>query len=352
VSRRLDLTSEAAQLLAKQVADIYAAGVAELVKVTAARISRGIREAPNATTRGQLTELVRLRGSAQRIVSRMQAAGPERAARLAQRAYEAGLLTGVATNRDSMVAVHQAAVLRFAAEATQALDPIGPACLRWTDDVYRAVTAETAHLALTGALTRTQAAARAMDRYAAMGVTGFTAADGSRYRVESYAELATRTAVAHAHLGGTIDRLQGQGRDLVVVSDSPEECPLCRPWEGKVLSLSGADPGRSSLAEAHAAGLFHPNCTHTVTAWIEGLTRLRQADANPSGYADRQRQRELERRVRESKRRINAAEAIGDPTVVGYNRRLLARRSDDLRRFIRTAGRKPSVSARRIQARH
>src|SRR5690606_18083284 len=32
----------------------------------------------------------------------------------------------------------------------------------------------------------------------------------------------------------------------------------CRPWEGKVLSLTGRTPGYSTVAEARAAGLFHP----------------------------------------------------------------------------------------------
>ena len=56
-----------------------------------------------------------------------------------------------------------------------------------------------------------------------------------------------------------------------------------------------------SLAEAIAAGLMHPNCTHRLNAYLPGATRIPTATENPQGYADRQRLRELERRVRKYK---------------------------------------------------
>ncbi|WP_229880214.1 phage minor capsid protein, partial [Streptomyces echinoruber] len=120
--------------------------------------------------------------------------------------------------------------------------------------------------------------------------------------------------------------LTEHGVDLVVVSDAPRECPLCRPWEGRVLTISGPPGARTveiehaiedgrmvpvrvagSLDEARAAGLQHPNCRHSVSAYTPGITRVEAATSDPDGYRAGQRQREIERHVRKWKRREAAA---------------------------------------------
>ena len=66
-----------------------------------------------------------------------------------------------------------------------------------------------------------------------------------------------------------------------------------------------------TLAEAEAAGLFHPNCLHSVTVYVPGLTEKvggkdRQGytpEMDREGYENRQRQRYTERMVRQWKRR-------------------------------------------------
>jgi len=68
-------------------------------------------------------------------------------------------------------------------------------------------------------------------------------------------------------------------------------------------------PGYPTLAEAQGSGLFHPSCTHSVSAYIPGLTeRPKRAQlANPGGYEIRQQQRYNERMIRKWKRREAAA---------------------------------------------
>jgi hypothetical protein len=80
-----------------------------------------------------------------------------------------------------------------------------------------------------------------------------------------------RSSTANAMLQGHTDRITELGIDTVIVSDAVEECKICRPFEGRVLSLSGRTTGRlkdgrtvmCSLAEAKAKGLFHNNCRHS-----------------------------------------------------------------------------------------
>lgn len=191
--------------------------------------------------------------------------------------------------------------------------------LRWQVDTYREVIARAAPEVLAGTATRRRAAQIAYEHLLSQGITGFVDRAGRRWELASYVEMATRTTVAQALLEGQLDRLAGGGINLVMVSNSPQECSRCRPWEGKVLTRGGQPGERTiraesavsdrlvnveiagTLAEAIAQGLFHPNCTHNVTAYLPGATRSPTDTANPQGYADRQKLRALERAVRRAK---------------------------------------------------
>lgn len=89
----------------------------------------------------------------------------------------------------------------------------------------------------------------------------------------------------------------------------------CRPWEGKILSLSGNISDAigdqrvtvaGTLDEARAAGLYHPGCRHSHTAWHRNVRSFGET-ADPEGAAARQKLRYLERQVRASKRQKLAA---------------------------------------------
>ena len=180
--------------------------------------------------------------------------------------------------------------------------------LRAVPDIYRRVVQETAGQVLLGTQTRRDVAQSAINRLTARGVTGFVDTAGRGWDLTSYVEMATRTATARAAVDGHTDRLQANGHDLVIVSNAPQECALCRPFEGKILSLTGVpriDGVRfmTTLDDARRRGLFHPNCRHSTALYIPGVTRPMHDTADPQGDADRQRLRALERQVRAWKRR-------------------------------------------------
>lgn len=198
--------------------------------------------------------------------------------------------------------------------------------LRWDLDVYRQVVAETV---LTGTLvgneSRLRTAQRIWDKLVSRGVTGFVDKAGRNWALTSYVEMATRTGTAQAAVEGHLDRLREQGIDLVIVSDAPQECERCRPWEGKVLSRAGA-PGRrtvevphatqdrmiaveiaGSVGEAIARGLMHPNCRHSLSAYLPGVTKVPTNTEDPEGDEARRRLRALERKLRKEKTRAAAA---------------------------------------------
>lgn len=192
-------------------------------------------------------------------------------------------------------------------ETMRYLSATGTRILRSTMDAYRSVVAETAGQVLIGTQTRRQAAQSALNRFAVKGITGFIDKAGRGWNLPSYVEMAMRTGCGRAVVKGAMDRLQSNGLDLVIVSDAPGECELCRPFEGQVFSLSGSSPDYPPLDSAEADGLFHVNCRHQVSAYQEDVTRPMGEVADPEGYAASQKLRYLERQTRSAKRLEAAA---------------------------------------------
>ncbi|VXB82283.1 phage minor capsid protein [Aeromicrobium sp. 9AM] len=244
-----------------------------------------------------------------------------------QVAAELALTLSKAANRGTAVAmadlaelIRQGLVVPPALPAVEALvgetirATVGthPHILRQTLDTYRAVVASTSPQVLLGTQTRLQAAQSALDAFANRGISGFIDQAGRNWALESYAEMATRTATSKAVTSAYRDQMVAAGEDLVIVSDAPQECELCEPWEGKILSLTGAPriddiEVEATLDEAEDEGLFHPNCRHSIALYQPGVTEVPTDTADPEGDRARQELRRLERGVRQWKRRSAAA---------------------------------------------
>lgn len=220
------------------------------------------------------------------------------------------------------------AVDRLAASYAQDTRPLYQRITRSIVDTYRSIVARVSGAQLLTGITRRDASQRALNTFAQHGITGFVDSAGRNWDMASYAEMAVRSVTARAAIEGHIDSLAEIRIGLVIVSDAPLECPLCRPWEGEILTLGAAsgphtvraqhelhEDGRTvavhvagSLIEARAAGLFHPNCRHSLGAYLPGVTTRPPHHATPgTTYEDTQRQREIERHIRAWKRRAAAA---------------------------------------------
>lgn len=106
------------------------------------------------------------------------------------------------------------------------------------------------------------------------GFTVLIDRSGRRWKIDTYAENITRTAFVRSVNDGLENRLLSQGNDLVQVSDHQGECKLCRPWENKILSISGKSSKYPSVEEARSKGLFHPNCRHRNLPYIAKLAEV------------------------------------------------------------------------------
>lgn len=187
------------------------------------------------------------------------------------------------------------------------------AILRQMDDVYRKTMFETqVHLA-SGTQTIGQAIDSATRNFLAQGITAIPYANGRMVNIRSYAEMAARTALQRATFAGGGAKRDEWGIHTVVVSSHMNSSPLCLPWQGKVYiddvysgGSAGTDSKYTALSVAIKAGLFHPNCRHNMSTFFEGINSTpEKADDKQAleNYNQEQKQRYIERQIREWKRR-------------------------------------------------
>lgn len=321
--------------LVQQVLEMYAAAEADLLRKIAERIAKGL-DAPDWAER-QLLEVQTFRREAEVILAKLQAGTPlaaneatslavNRGAAVAQAEIAQAITPAVAaTSAGVGQAVSTFALTAAAADLTHTLDATRSNIFRSVVDAYRTVIAKATQPAMVGSRTQREAVADALSDFARRGITGFRDRSGRQWELQSYVDMATRSALMNAAVEGHTAKLGANGFDLVIISDVPQECERCRPWEGKVLSLSGRPTTEvkwangkpvkvaGTLAQARSQGLYHPGCRHSHTAFIPGRTRSFGETADPQGAKDREKLRYLERCVRAAKRQ--QAVAIDDDTA-------------------------------------
>lgn len=85
---------------------------------------------------------------------------------------------------------------------------------------------------------------------------------GNLWKVDAYAQMLGRTAVADARRVAFRERYLANGVDVVRVVPNGTDHPECAVWEGELLSLTGETDGLPTVEDARAEGLFHPQCRH------------------------------------------------------------------------------------------
>ncbi|WP_324606631.1 phage minor capsid protein [Streptomyces globisporus] len=319
--------------LAERTRDLYAGAEERLLGIVARQLAAGL-DAPGWAER-KLAAIQQLRRASQAVVDELGKAVTLEVFDAVAEAYneghraavaEIGALSDDARALVDDVTPNAQSVDRLAQETVDLVTSTHRSILRAVVDRFRAIVAEVTATPLLGTGTRRQAAQDAMRRFADEGIRSFVDRAGRRWQLTTYAEMAVRTSVARAATEAHMRTLSDAGIDLVYVSDAPRECPLCRPWEGRVLAIDGPTGERTvevehaindghmirvrvagTLDEARLAGFQHPNCRHSVSAYTPGLTTIEQATSDPGGYEAGQRQRAIERNIRKHKKREAAA---------------------------------------------
>ena len=225
------------------------------------------------------------------------------------------------------------------------------AALRYMNDVYRKTVLKTAMAMNTGSMTLQKATDEATKDFLDQGINCIQYSNGRCVNIASYAEMALRACSTRAMLMGEAKQRERMGIDTVLVSQYGACSDTCLPWQGRVYiddvfqdyhgprggSFGISRNGRQYmlLSVAIRGGLFHPNCRHTITNWIEGVSKMPE----PMSIKEIERvnkleakQRRLERAVRKAKRR-EAGLTDPDAKKMATDRRKAAQA--ELREFVR-----------------
>ena len=371
--------SDYANSLAQTVSDLVAQIEIRLIWEIARDVNRGLgggsRYEVDMTARyGALyARLQRQLGKPwQNVLATVQAA-LDKAAKAGQGMAERDLAGRLANHPETLgVPITNVRALEgIASDLHRVLADLPAIALRNAFDSYQQIISTPAALNATGVLTRRKATQDALNGFAARGIDGFTDKAGRTWHIDTYAEMATRTGAAHSLRAAYEGELIARGEDLVLVTGNTYTCRLCAPWQDKVLSLTGLYPAgvhrlpsavgdgyvtvhvAGTMEEARAAGLHHPNCTHSEGLYLPGATVIEPGTMgvrDAETYDASQKQRALEREIRKHKRLLVAAitgeaESKARAAIRGYQaqiRELLAEHPKLQRKSYREAVPKPS----------
>ena len=152
------------------------------------------------------------------------------------------------------------------------------AVLRYANDQYRKIIFQSQVAASSGVLTYEKAVDMATSDFLKNGINCITYSNGAVHNIVSYADMAVRTASKRAYLMGEGQKRQEWGISTVILNKRFNACPLCMPFEGKVLiddvwsGGSAKDGNYPLMSSAMAAGLYHPNCKDKHSTYFEGIS--------------------------------------------------------------------------------
>lgn len=291
--------------LAIEIRRIYAQAETEILEKLKRRIAKGLDNDNWQAER--LQDITKYKKELNEIILKLEKEVPGKIENIINESYEAGIKSADIDlkqfDKELQDLNISEQVISLAKETTKVITNTHLTILRKSEDAYREIINSTIRESLGGATTRKQAAQKALNKFGNRGITSFIDKKGRQWDMASYTEMATRSSIGNASIQGHIDRMKASNRDLVYVTDHAEECELCRPWEGKILSISGTSTKYPSLSDAISQGLFHANCGHDINAYIEGLTDLPKNTSDKEGYENRSKQRYIERQIRHWKRR-------------------------------------------------
>jgi hypothetical protein len=210
----------------------------------------------------------------------------------------------------------------------------------YTDTIYKAVAKQQLGMSVR------QSIAEACSEWSQQGLQALTDSSGRQWTTEAYAQTVIRSNMTQAATQTQFTRMEELGEDLVEVSSHMGARPKCEPYQGKIYSLSGKSnnfPALSSTSYGEPDGLFGINCHHVMYPYFQGTKKTyspQNEERNATAYANSQKQRTLERAIREGKRNLDLMTKTKDEMQIDRAKELLRNRQKTMREFIDSTGRK------------
>lgn len=203
---------------------------------------------------------------------------------------------------------------------------------------------------VTGAESRQAAMRQCIKEMSEKGIPAFVDKLGRKWSPEAYINMDIRTTANNVAHQAQFDRMEDYGVDLIEVSSHAGARPKCAEDQGKIFNRKNKDGyttdlhGRkikyyswkkSSYGEPN--GILGINCGHHIYPFIPGISYQKYFPYdeydNQEQYKKVQGQRELERRVRKSKRECISLESVGDTEGLKKAKETLKTRQQALKQY-------------------
>lgn len=217
------------------------------------------------------------------------------------------------------------------------------AVVRTYQSILKKSTIET----VTGLKTHEQAIKDAIYKQIDEGIPVLRDKAGRTWSLEAYTRMVLTTTANRTYNDARTKRMQEMGQNLCVMTAHPNSRPACAYIQGKVVNIvPDDDPNFNPKYDTiynHGygtpAGTLGINCRHVLFPFEEGVNVNHQPRYDPKEAIKngnlQQKQRAYERSIREAKKRLKVAEAMGDNEMVTKTNLLIAGRQKQLREFIK-----------------
>lgn len=213
--------------------------------------------------------------------------------------------------------------------------------------------------AVTGAFSYTQAVRDVIKWLIGEGITGFVDIGGHEWSPEAYVHMDIRTTLHNTAIKAQQTRAEEYGVYTFQISSKAASRPLCAPWQGQICSWQRGDRGRVAdlngnvydyisiydTSYGEPAGIFGINCGHFPETFVPGYSLPRyskptqqELDSNTAEYDKTQKQRRLERDIRNAITHALALEAAGDKDGFKMQLRNVNKQRDKYREYCRGNG--------------
>lgn len=170
---------------------------------------------------------------------------------------------------------------------------------------------------------------------------------GHNWSLEGYAHTVINTTAHRTFNNLRLKRMQDFGTTLAVMSSHPASREACAPIQGHVVNLT--EPGSDTFNPKYdsiynhgygtPAGVLGINCSHELYPFIDGVNTNNQPQYDPKeaiAKGDIQaKQRGYERAIRQSKKKLAAAQELGDDVGVSHYKSLISNQQKSLRELVK-----------------
>lgn len=227
--------------------------------------------------------------------------------------------------------------------------------------VYRRILTDSTASTVTGLMTHKDAVESAIYRAVDRGLpTRLIDRAGHRWSLEGYTSMVLNTTTQRTFNEVRIARMKDYHMGQALMSSHPNSRPACAWIQGHVVNIvppesPDFDDRYDSIYNhgyGEPSGTQGINCKHVLFPFVPGVSVNHQPQYDPEEAIKNgqivQQQRARERAIRDAKKRLMAAEELGDEDTANKVKTLIQARQAHMREFINKAneGRKEPLLAR------